>query len=646
MEESENEQKLFSMESYEDLDWDGLLYVCKEKEEQLNLAGACGLKLHEQLIETQMYIDEMRVQHEAEMEKMVQEMFELRIKLEGKDKSLSIQQQEFENFQNHLTKKFKDEEEELKNQHKKEINAMKKANELLNSTIEQVKLSESQTRQCIEQLNSKIYELQTCNQQQRQISSTTNNDSEMFEMQEKYYALEETLETKENLIRNIENTIQSLKLVLQTKEKEIESLRKELEESEIQSTSYFNHLQRIRKESCELHTELDNLRAEMKSSGHFQSGNSLFAEVEDKRLEMEKKLLSMKVKHESLQKSYNFLKSQNHSMKTQITALLQMNAGKADGERILQLERALSQARSEAQELSKKLKETEDNHAISSDDLLNVAKDLPEFQSTKDIINFLSIQLKEQKKLVIKLREELDHTHMIKLAESDKLQIAEQKLHESSVLAEKFKSQNMKLRLNLEETKNKLLGETHKRQLIEKKFNYDSTDDVIPVGVLNDEQSTKSNNDLPFTLTKGKEISNETMFKSNEITKNKNKQKNDTSFQWNLLPNAVLKELGIDKKLTSQNKEIDSKSAVSLHIGKNIENTISPIKENRFRLVSFKDETEIIPSSPKSEVSKESLEVIEEKENFQKKVFSEIEEKSSKTFQEKKLHNEEDCKLQ
>ena len=39
-----------------------------------------------------------------------------------------------------------------------------------------------------------------------------------------------------------------------------------------------------------------------------------------------------------------------------------MNAGKADGERISHLERALSQAKSETQELAKKLKEAEDSH--------------------------------------------------------------------------------------------------------------------------------------------------------------------------------------------------------------------------------------------------------------------------------------------
>ena len=104
-------------------------------------------------------------------------------------------------------------------------------------------MNESQTKKCIEQLNEKINELQTTNQQQRQISNTSHNDLQLCEIQEKCYLLKEALEKKENIIRDFENNNQSLKLVLQTKEKEIDSLRKEMEEAEIQSTSYFNHLQ-------------------------------------------------------------------------------------------------------------------------------------------------------------------------------------------------------------------------------------------------------------------------------------------------------------------------------------------------------------------------------------------------------------------
>ena len=47
------EASFTSHESLEDLDWDGLLEVCKEKDEKLNLAGTYGMRLFEQLNEAQ-----------------------------------------------------------------------------------------------------------------------------------------------------------------------------------------------------------------------------------------------------------------------------------------------------------------------------------------------------------------------------------------------------------------------------------------------------------------------------------------------------------------------------------------------------------------------------------------------------------------
>ena len=62
------EASFTSHESLEDLDWDGLLEVCKKKDEKINLAGTYGMRLFEQLNEAQNHIEEMRVKHEAEME--------------------------------------------------------------------------------------------------------------------------------------------------------------------------------------------------------------------------------------------------------------------------------------------------------------------------------------------------------------------------------------------------------------------------------------------------------------------------------------------------------------------------------------------------------------------------------------------------
>ena len=38
--------------------------------------------------------------------------------------------------------------------------------------------------------------------------------------------------------------------------------------------------------------------------GHQKSGNSLFGEVDDKRVEMERKMISLKVRHETLEKTH------------------------------------------------------------------------------------------------------------------------------------------------------------------------------------------------------------------------------------------------------------------------------------------------------------------------------------------------------
>ena len=105
---------------------------------------------------------------------------------------------------------------------------------------------------------------------------------------------------------------------------------------------------------------------------------------------------------------------------------------------------------------------------------------------------------------------------------------------------------------------------------------------------------------MPYTLAKAREKSTEKTHQKNDS--NNQKKNLDASFQWSLLPTEVLKELGMDKKILSLNKEAvaDSKSA-SLHMGKGIENILSPIniKDEKLRRVSFKDETETIPSSPK-----------------------------------------------
>ena len=54
---------------------------------------------------------------------------------------------------------------------------------------------------------------------------------------------------------------------------------------------------------------------EMRGEGHHKTGNSLFGEVDDRRMESERKLISLKVRHETLEKTYATTLHQLRKMK-------------------------------------------------------------------------------------------------------------------------------------------------------------------------------------------------------------------------------------------------------------------------------------------------------------------------------------------
>lgn len=68
----------------------------------------------------------------------MQETFELRNKLELKEKSIYSQQQEFEAYQKQVSKRNETDEEELRNQFKKDFNLLKKEKDTVLNDLEQV----------------------------------------------------------------------------------------------------------------------------------------------------------------------------------------------------------------------------------------------------------------------------------------------------------------------------------------------------------------------------------------------------------------------------------------------------------------------------------------------------------------------------
>lgn len=68
LDESLSPRSQMFAERFEDLDWDGLLVACKEKDEQLTKAGEFGLKLCEEMKRSQDEFDHLRYKQDQEIE--------------------------------------------------------------------------------------------------------------------------------------------------------------------------------------------------------------------------------------------------------------------------------------------------------------------------------------------------------------------------------------------------------------------------------------------------------------------------------------------------------------------------------------------------------------------------------------------------
>ena len=79
--------------------------------------------------------------------------------------------------------------------------------------------------------------------------------------------------------------------------------------------------QESKDQSAELNCRLEALKVEVMGEGHQRSGNSLFGEVDNRRMEIERKLISLKVRHEMLEKTHATTQHQLKKMKVLVVSL-------------------------------------------------------------------------------------------------------------------------------------------------------------------------------------------------------------------------------------------------------------------------------------------------------------------------------------
>ncbi|MBW03025.1 Protein Spindly, partial [Eschrichtius robustus] len=131
--------------------------------------------------------------------------------------------------------------------------------------------------------------------------------------------------------------------------RQVDRLKEEKEERQKEAVSYYNALEKARVANQDLQVQLD--RALQQALDPNSKGNSLFAEVEDRRAAMERQLISMKVKYQSLKKQNAFNREQMQRMKLQIATLLQMKGSQAEFEQQERLLAMLEQKNGEIKHL-------------------------------------------------------------------------------------------------------------------------------------------------------------------------------------------------------------------------------------------------------------------------------------------------------
>lgn len=418
----------------------------KEAEEERKRAAEHGLQLLNSHNELENHLDEMRAELTNNIEKLEQDKYSLQREVELKNRMLDSLTSEYENVRQQQKFQLQQLEEQLQRNHSRDLNEEKFKLEKLRHELDETRLNAKQLSHKLEQqseaLSAKTEELRMMSERVHESMS-----SEMLSLQIEKTELESSKAELEEKLSELMYRQEQLELSNVKLARQLANMTEEKEEKEKEAISFLNALQKAREANQDLQIQLD--QALQQAQDPNSKGNSLFAEVEDRRAEMEKQLISMKVQYQSLQKQYTFCRQQMHRLKVQIATLLQMKATQGDQGQLERLHSMLEQKNSEIQTLTIKLKEK----MVKEAKLPREITDNTERKDRSYYEELLKMKLDEAVKKIDQLNDELSVQRMKALAESQRVLEVERKLFSSERQLELCQSENIQLRVKLDEMK-------------------------------------------------------------------------------------------------------------------------------------------------------------------------------------------------
>ncbi|XP_053180485.1 protein Spindly [Scomber japonicus] len=387
-------------------------------------------------------------------------------------------QSDYDCVKNQQRQQLQEEQEHLERSHSMAVNDLNNKILRLQSSLEESQLSEKQLKHKLEvqaeTLNNKTEELRALNEHTQ--SSMT---SEMMEVQMKIMELESIKVELEQTLQESQYREQQLELTNTSLQRHLERITEEKEEREKEAVSWFNSLEKSREANRDLQIQLDQVLQQAQDPN--SKGNSLFAELEDKRAEMERQLISMKVQYQSLQKQHAFTKQQLQRMKVQIATLMQLQGSRADPAQLERLQSMLSEKNGEIQHLMNKVQRLEKVEMTLKSQPANPAPaEGSEGQDETYYTDLLQMKLNNTVKDAERMGDELSLQRMKSLSESQRALELERKLFTSERLLKQAQSDKIKLQLRVEELQHKYEPKEAKKNLIQRRRKEKLPVDIVP----------------------------------------------------------------------------------------------------------------------------------------------------------------------
>ncbi|XP_075457798.1 protein Spindly isoform X2 [Ascaphus truei] len=415
-------------------------------------AAQHGLELLESQSDLQNQLEEQRNEMTSTIENLEQEKYSLHREVELKIRMLESLSFECDNIKQYQKICLEQLQEQLERNHNREISELKDKLEKLKSELDEARLSEKQLKHKVdhqsEVLANKSEELRMMSERAHESMS-----SEILTLQLEKTELDSAKAILEEEINELHYRQQQLVLANRNQSRQLERLQEEKEEREKDAVAYFSALEKARDVNQELQVQLDQALQEAQDPN--SRGNSLFAEVEDRRAGMERQLIGMKVQYQSLQKQHSFSRQQMHRMKVQIATLLQLKGSQTDPGQLERLQSMVAQKNSEIETLVLKVQQLEKfqqnyENGSSSSSTGGLGQDDETYY-----VDLLKMKLENSSKAIEKINDDLSLQRMKALAESQRVLELERKLYTNDRHLKLSQSENMKLRVSLDEIKMK-----------------------------------------------------------------------------------------------------------------------------------------------------------------------------------------------